>query len=265
MATRASKSTAVVPAKKSQVPATLMARFKALAEKQSKGAATLGGGSSFVSLKGGNIVINSGVVPGNKFNAVILGFVHERAYYEGEYDASSPQGPDCYAYGELNGGAPKVAHEKAKEKQCDTCAGCEYSKFGSAQRGRGQACREGVKVAFITADTDPASLAEQPIYMMSVPPTSIKFMKGYLDELGAEGLATSMVETEVFTKPDPKSIFTLHFEAGEPLDEARLSVVAEKLDEAESKLLEPYPDLEEQAPPPRAAKGAKSAGKAKYR
>jgi hypothetical protein len=252
----------VVVAKAPQVPATFMARFKALAEKQSKGAANLGGGSSFVSLKAGNITINSRAIPGNSFAAVVLGYLHERAYYEAEYDASSAQAPDCYAFGELNGGAPRAPHDKAKDKLNDKCADCQYSKFGSARRGRGQACREGIKIAFVTADTDLASFEAQPIYMMRVPPTSIKFFKSYLDELGAEEMATSMVQTTIYTEPDNKAIFTVHFDCGEMLDKDRLAIVAGKLDDAEARLVEPYPDFEEDQPAP--AKGGKNV-RAKYR
>ncbi len=230
-------------------------RVKALAEKQVKAIAALGSQSNWISLKGGVVTVDGKSSPNGTLTGVVLGFMHERAWYEAEYDGNNPQSPDCYAYGEVNGAKASAPHEKAKNQQADACALCEFSKFGSAERGKGQACREGIRLALLLVKN--GELQDQ-IYFLRVPPTSMKNFSGWADSVDGP----TFVETvEITVTPNAKTMFDVHFESVSPLTPTGQAAVLAKLDESERVLAEPYPDLEEQAPAKPAKKGVQRRGK----
>ena len=238
MATK--KQEQVVPPK-ANLPVAWQQRLAQAAEKQAKSAVHMGSGSTFISFKGGTLMVDGTPVPDNKFQCVVLGFMHERAWYEEEYDPNVLTTPDCYSYGpELE--ACVAPHENSKNKQSEKCKDCGLSKFGTAERGGGQACRQGVRLAIIAAD--PKTAAEAEIYQAKIPPTSIKFMKAFIDQVGAEGLPTFGVVAELSCTPDPKSVFLVKLKAIKPLPQELIGAVSNKLDEAERKIREPYPDME---------------------
>jgi hypothetical protein len=233
----AKKSVIVAPAKAVTGWAD---RVRQAAAKQVKSAEYLGGGSNWISFKGGLVTVNGATSPDGRFNCVILAMMQERAWYEGEFDASSPQTPDCYGYGDSEGREPVTPHEKTKAVQNKTCKGCPHDEWGSAQRGRGKACRQGVRLALVPATPDGV---EGPVYFARVPPTSIKNVKGWLTALG--DTPSFAVLTEIQVKPSAENMFDVLLTPKADIPAAFQGAILEKLDAAETELRQPYPELEE--------------------
>lgn len=262
MATK--KSTAVsteVKTPKAGVPANQMAILAELAKRQSKAASTLSSGSEFASFKGGQLVINGARMPDDTARIIVLGVMQERAYYVEDYDPDTKAAPDCYAYGNPDGDTPEAPHEKAKNPQAKTCATCEWSKYGTANRGKGQACRQGVRIAFVAADNK--TEADSAIIQAKVPPTSIKNVKGWLDTIGAAGMATPQVITELSVTPDPKTQIQVLLSVEEDATPQQLSAVLPRIATAEKSMAEPYPDFDDEEEKP-AKKAAKKTTKRKF-
>ena len=91
---------------------------------------------NFLSLRGGVISLG-GRTLSNPLPIVVLAFDFERVYYSQAYQPDVMTAPDCYSF---DGVKP---HDQARVPQSDKCVGCRYNDFGSAQNGKGKACKEG--------------------------------------------------------------------------------------------------------------------------
>src|SRR5574337_71349 len=100
------------------------------------------GFNSSITIRGGVMMVDKNKVKDNELDVVILAAVHENQWYTSKFDPDSIQTPDCYAIGaEEEGLAP---HADSADKQGDEngmCANCEHNKMGSADTGRGKACK----------------------------------------------------------------------------------------------------------------------------
>jgi len=216
-------------------------RVKAAASKQVKAAENIGGGGSpWVSFKGGVITVDGASSPNGVMNCIVLGYMQERAYYEGEYDGNKPQSPNCYAYGDEEGRPPVAPHEKARDKQDSACKTCGFAEYGSAAKGRGQACRQGVRLALLPAT---AEGVEGPVFFARIPPTSIKAVRGWLQALGDTPCFT--VLTEIKVTPSAGNMFDVTLVPKAAIPASFQNGVIGKLDAAELELRQPYPELEE--------------------
>lgn len=247
--------------KKQVVPAAPKAvtgwaeRVKRAAEKQVKAAEFLGGGSNWISFKGGVVTVNGGTSPDGKLNCIVLGYMQERAWYEAEYDGSNPQAPNCYAYGDDEGHEPVAPHEKATDPQAETCRGCPHDEWGSANKGRGKACRQGVKLVLLPATPEGV---EGPLYFARIPPTSIKNVRGWLQALG--DTPSFAVVTEIQVKPSATNMFDVFLTPRNAVPADFQGAILSQLDKGEAELRQPYPELEE-APAKPAPKKAARRGK----
>lgn len=247
MAARKKKSsTSVVPSTGRNV-AGWADRMKKAAERQQKSVGFLGGGSRWISFKGGVITVDGASAPAGKFLCVVLGYMQTRTFYEGEYDGNNPQSPDCYAYGDEEGRPPVAPHEEAVSKQSETCADCEWSQFGTAERGRGQRCRQHVRLALVPATEE--GISGEP-YFAHIPPTSIKFVKGWLEQLDDTPCFAAV--TEISVTPSAGNMFDVKMRATEPLPTQFQEGVLAILDRAEAKLREPYPEMDAEPAPKKA-------------
>lgn len=269
-----SKSTAVVPWQEE------MAKAAAAAAAMEESTAT----GSFFGTKGGILTWQDARLPGNRMAVVILDHVLENVYFTGEYDPDTPQAPVCFAFGRDE--AELAPHEAVSttegfSQQCESCKGCEFNKFGSAEKGRGKACRNTRRLAMISAGTidkagafepfdDEEKLKKATIGYMKLPVTSVKGFAGFVKSVSATlGRPPFGVYAEVRLEPDEKNQFTVIVEAlGEVPDEL-MPVVLERHREAAASIIFPYTPIDESAEP--AAKtapkrGAKAAqpGRRKY-
>lgn len=170
------------------------------------------GVGQFMSTRGGILAFQGTPVPGNRMRAIILDSVHVNSYYAGEFDPDSPSSPVCFAIGRTDTGL--TPHESATDKQADECSGCPQNKFGSAEKGRGKACKNGRRLILIHADalSQPETIKETAMAMLNIPPTSLPSWAGYVKSLEATtGLAPFAVVTEIAVVPDAKSQFKVTF------------------------------------------------------
>lgn len=249
------KGTAVAK-QKIQLPANWEAQMKEDAAKGRKRVEVIGV-SQRIKTRGGVLQYMDTPVPGNKLKCVILVDVFENAKYDGEYDPENPQSPTCYAFGE--DASEMSPHEKVKEPCNDTCNGCPMNKFGSADKGRGKACKNQVRMFLIHADAlkKPDSIIDSPHVMLNVPPTSLagwaKHIKD-IENLGNKPIYA--VVTEVGTQLSESGGFKLTFNIDRTItDKKVLGAIFAKRKAVAGDLEQPYPDdVGETKPSKKAAK-----------
>ncbi len=122
---------------------------------------------AIISIKNGKFMFGEDELP-QPLNVIIVDNRFENAFYTTAYDPDNPQPPGCYAIGtdqdEL------VPAEDSPAKQADSCFDCPMNEWGSADVGRGKACRNLRRLALIpaddlegiTVDTEPASMRIAP-------------------------------------------------------------------------------------------------------
>lgn len=289
------KPRAPVPRKQSTALATTdwekeLAAHAAEASEQLSGT----GGGSFISTRGGRFTFQDAELP-TPLRVVILGSLRENNYYEGDFDPDNPQSPVCFSVADPNLPASEqegamVPHETAPDKQAETCDSCPMNRFGSAERGRGKACKNTVRLAVVSADNLDDVANNEPA-LMRLPVTSIKGFKGYVDKLSKVlNRPPFGVLTDLDTEPDNKDQYHVTFQMVDPINDRTVGqAILEQRKVALPMLAEPpkpRDDAEEAprndkrgggkrggadkrrtAPPPRQvgkAAGGKAAGKSKF-
>ena len=230
----------------------------------------------FFGTKGGILTWQDARLPGNRMGVIILDSVLENVFFEGEFDPDVPQAPVCFAFGRDE--AEMAPHEAVSTvegftAQCESCHGCEKNKFGTAEKGRGKACRNTRRLAMISAGTmdkdgnfspyeDESALAKGPIGFMKLPVTSVRAYAGFVKSVNATlGRPPFGIYAEVRLEPDEKNQFMVIVEAiGEVPDEF-MPVVLQRHKEAAASIIFPYSPIDpaefEQAKPA-ARRGAKA-------
>lgn len=214
-------------------------RLAALASKAVEQEAHVGGGS-FISTKGGHFGFNGGIVPGDKMNVIVLDHVSENCFYDGaRYDADNPSSPVCFSFFRSDDEA--VPHEKSETPQCDDCKSCPQNVFGSADTGKGKACKNIRRLALITED-GMEDIANATITFLKVPVTSVANWAGYVNSLNTSmKLPPVGVITEMSIVPDPKTQFKLKFRCVEKIeDEEVLGALLDRIEAVEKDLTHPY-------------------------
>ena len=226
-----------------------------------------GSGGQFLSFKAGQITYKGAAVAGNKLDVVVLHGILENALYGADYDSDNPQPPICYAFGTSED--EMKPHPKAPSPQHEKCVGCEKNKFGSAEKGRGKACKNIMRLAVISAkplDADTVKKAE--VVYMRVPVMSVGNYTQYTKQLNAlHGLPPFAVVTQLGTVPDAKSQFRVTFEdIGHIEDEAVGDLIIAQYEAQVESIKFPYTVAtvkdEEEAKPE--AKPAAKKGKSKF-
>jgi hypothetical protein len=177
---------------------------------------------------------------------VVVDFVSANLLFEGAYDKDNPSAPGCFAVGPEP--TTLIPTNNAPNKQAETCAVCPNNQFGSA--GKGKACKNTRLLAVKPIDGD-----DDNIYVLSVPPTSIKAFDGYVHTLAGKhrlppvGVVTriSLDKNESFAAP--------RFEVVKPLDSSELGPYMEARTQARERLVA-EPDFTQYHPPGPPVRGA---------
>lgn len=222
-------------------------------------AASTGGGSKGIGTAGGEFSID-GSPAGTVLNVIMLDSVLEHAFYGEKYDPDNRKPPVCFAFGRNE--KEMAPHEDSPEPQCETCASCEWNKFGSADTGKGKACKNIVRMMVISEDDLEDVEASEP-RMLKVPVTSVKNWKGYtqgiVDVKNSDPIA---VLTEVALHRHPKFQFEMKFRNLGDVDNEVVGLLIDKSDANQSALVQPYSPKEEEEEKPRGKGAAKAMGKA---
>jgi hypothetical protein len=163
------------------------------------------------------------------FEAVILDFVSLYQYFPNPFVRDDFATPECYALGENP--AELKPSDTAPNKQAESCAVCPQNQWGSARQGKGKACQNRRLLALVPK----GSVADHPIWLLSVSPTGIKAFDSYVSACAAHFNAPpiKVVTTIGF---DPKSDYpSLRFGNWTPNEELEASIG--RMEEARRRLL----------------------------
>jgi hypothetical protein len=172
------------------------------------------------------------------------------------YDPDDNDPPECFAsaldskdlYPHENVPAPfaKVCNETA----------CEWAQFGTALQGNGPRCKTRRKLFIIPVSSKGYAKADGAIIV--TPPTSSKNWSNYASKIATQaGLPPWAVKTMITCKPHPKKQFEVTFETTGPLEEDDISVIHQRIAEAEAAVLAPYTYDKEDKPAEETGKKAK--------
>jgi hypothetical protein len=226
-----------------------LAKQADLASKQEEASA----GGQFFSTRGGTLSWGDAPLPNNQMAVIILDGVLENVYYEGRYDPDTPQGPTCFAFGrDEKDMAPHIIVSDAGQAQSlDGCANCEHNEFGTADTGRGKACRNTRRLAMIPAGTlnnrgdfelfDEDHFEDATIGYMKLPVTSVKGYASFVKQVAATlRRPPHGIIAKVRVVPDPKTQFKVVFEAIENVPNDVLGIIMKRHEEAKSSIDFPY-------------------------
>lgn len=209
--------------------------------------------SNTISLKSGQLSYKGNFYKDNKLNAVILDSVLANLYYGTEYDPDNPAAPVCYAFGREE--SDLVPHEKAPDKQSKACIGCEWNEFGTADKGRGKACKNSRRLVLIMEDSLETGVADAQPIIMHLPVTSVRNYAGYVDQLAKnKNRPPATVVTEISVVPDAKSQFMVRFKHVDDISADHFQAIFDKADGTESLLFAPYTQIEKEEKPARGSK-----------
>lgn len=245
--------------------------------------------SSFkkISTQGGILKVDDEAIEGNELDIVVIGALHENQWYRQAFDPRNPTVPNCYAFNDPNADEETkpedtmVAHAEAEEPQGgpdideggangNPCNDCWANRMGSADTGRGKACKNIRRLAIVTEDAieDAESLNNAEMRMLNVPVMSTfgwsKFVNSVANDMSRD---YSGVVATLKLVPDPKSQFRLEFTFKSLIqfDQGLWTAMEKKRAEAMGVLLSAYPkqaDLDANkaaaAPPARGGRAAQA-------
>lgn len=211
------------------------------------------GGYKHISLRGGVMTIDDQPVPDNQLDLVVLAAVYENQFFDGDYDPEASQTPSCYAFGKGPNAEQEMApHEKAPDKQHDKCAGCPNNEWGSAERGRGKACKNVRRLAVVAEDAleSVEAMEQAEVRNVKISVTNVKHWSNYVRSKLAELKRPPFaVVTTMGVRPDPKTQFQVSFRFKEAIDFGEVpglyEAIKAKVREAEDNLMMPYPVFED--------------------
>lgn len=222
---------------------------------------------SKISLQGGELSYGGNVMPNNEMEVVIVGSYAINTYYSGVYDPDNLVNPDCFAMGHV--GDEMVAHENVPDElvpgETRDCADCPMGQWESDPRpgSRGKACKDKRRLVLAPAGVEDYAKCE--LALLDVPVTSVKNFSSFVNGLAAaNGLPPHAVVTCLSLVRDKKTQYKLNFTPLRGLDdEAQLTAIESRKDEASRLALTPYPAKEEE-PEPEPAPTKGRVGKSKF-
>lgn len=239
-----------------------------LAQKAAGQEAGVGNGQ-FFSIKGGRLSLNDNRMPNDEMVCVVLDHVCENVLYAADYDPDNPSGPVCYAFGRAD--KDMKPHEAVAKPQSPDCADCAHNQWGSAEKGRGKACKNRRRLAIIAGgDFDPKSeeftpyedaeqyATQQPSYL-SLPPTALNAWGAYVKKLnGSVRRPPCAVFTKISVTGDDKTQVKINFEMVDLVPDDLVPTMLKAAEAAEKAIIFPYPAREDAKP------AKKKAGKKRF-
>lgn len=191
-----------------------------------------------ISIKGGvfRMIVDGKEIAQNEDRAMNIVIVAananvSRSYYEDTYVEGQVLAPTCWSN---DGITPDT---KVSEPQAGKCASCPQNIAGSAESGKGRACRFSQRLA-VTLEND----LKGDVYQLTLPAQSIfgnvengkMPLQAYAKFLGSHGLPITAIVTEMrfdTASATPK----LTFKAVRPLEADEMALAQEKGQSAEAK------------------------------
>ncbi len=216
-------------------------------------------GRSF-SFKGGQMSFDGAPVKGNEVIVIVAASCIEKAFYDGRYDPDNPEPPVCFAF-DTDPDAIAPIPDDVADLQCETCEACPHNVFGSADTGRGKACKDVRRLALIPAGNfmkgqdvelveDAEALKKAEFGFAKLPPTSLNAYAAFVRQIaGTMKRPPHGVYAIMTCVPDPKNQFMITWEVIDVVPSKLLPVIMQRHDEALKAIQLPYtyPSDEEKA------------------
>lgn len=172
--------------------------------------------SRSISCRGGQFTFGTTTL-NNPLDVIVLASAHENAYYgEEEWDPDNPSSPVCFALS--MDGRDMRPHDASTDKQHETCKGCPKNEFGSADKGKGKACKNIRRLQLMM----PGMLGkpdEAEVATMKPSVTNVKAWSEYVQALKAKlNRPPYAVVTRITNAPDKKSQYKLGFTLASQID-----------------------------------------------
>lgn len=249
------------------------------AEEAAKREANTGGDEQFFSLAGGILSWQEAPLPNNEVAVILLGSLFENIYYEVAYNPDDPAPPTCFALAEEDDDLaphPNVI-EVGQSQTNSNCKECEHNKWGSADTGRGKACRNTRRLALLPAGKfdsdgqfelfeDPAHYEKEMVGYLRLPVTSVAGYASYVKQLSGTLLRPPHgVVTSLRVVPSAKKQFEVVFEVLQKVPDELLGAVMARRKKIEAVMDFPYPlDFDDEPPAPKAKRAVRRGGRRKY-
>ena len=248
----------VPAAKKNTGVASYVDRMAAMAQQATEQEKSVASGS-FISFKSGRISYQGNAIKGDELDVIVIDSVLENCLYDSDYDSDNPSPPICYAFGRDD--KAMAPHPEAAKPQHATCQGCPHNEFGTAEKGKGKACKNVRRLALVPGDVSSAeAVMAAEMAFAKIPVTSVKGWATYVRGLATlEKRAPLGVITTIGTVPDDKSQFKVTFHKKADVDEALMPALFDRFDSISQEIMFPY-----QAAQEKPTSKAKPAGKRKF-
>jgi len=233
------------------------------------------GGGQFFGLKGGILTWQDSPMPDNEIPVIILDSIFENVFFEGDYDPDNPSGPTCFAFARKEDDlAPHEIVVKAEQHQSvGSCEDCEHNEWGSAERGRGKACRNTRRLSMIPAGSfdrngdlefidEPSHYENTTMGFMKLPVTSVNGYASFVKQIaGALRRPPFGIITRLRVIPDNKTQFRVLFEPIDNVPVELKDVIMTRVEEARRTIDFPYQlnDDDYEAPAQKSKSGGKKA------
>lgn len=198
-----------------------------------------------ITSKGNSLIIAPDGSEGTEMEIVVLDFVSCNLYYDRPYNKDVVFPPACFALG------PEptllIPSKNAPVRQCDTCSGCTFNQFGSAISGAGKACKNTRLLAISPADASSED-GEPPVWILSVPPASIKNFDAYVSNLAIKAKSVPVSVVTRLSLSEDSEYFAPRFDVVRPLTNEELGVFFPLREAAKARLMT-EPDVSGYEPP----------------
>jgi hypothetical protein len=235
-------------------------------------AQSAGGASQTVNTRGGRFTIDGAEVPDNVLRCVILDSCLDNHMYEDDFDPDNPSNPVCWALGryylpkpgipdeDLMGPDPALV-EDPKSVKCHDCEFGGKNAWGTADKGRGKACKNTRRLLLMSEGDLEEDVASAEVRKLTVPVTSGRTWDGYVNQVGQHNRDPAGVLTEINIRPDPKTQFKIGFKMLGLIEDDNMSEVLNKADSVQDELFAPYGKDEEGEREERPARNSKAVSK----
>lgn len=241
---------ATAPKKSAKKPGTAVVAWQdqmSAAAKKQAAVEKVTGSFRTISTRGGILSVDDNALPDNELRAVVVCSAHENQYYEGAFNPNQLSVPVCFCISE--DGENMYPHADSQTPQCSEaeggCAACWANEMGSAETGRGKACKNIRRLMLVTEDAleSAEALEEAEVRLCKVPVTSAnnwaKFVNRIADEMDRPSWGVIVLIKLV---PDAKTQFKMQFVFEELInfDQPLFDAMQSKIAEVSKDIVAPY-------------------------
>jgi hypothetical protein len=200
----------------------------------------------YISTQGGHFSYQ-GANLGDQLSVVVLDTAYDNAFYTEAFDPDNPQPPVCFAIGKIEADLKPSA--QAPKPQAARCAECRYNQFGTAEVGKGKACKNVIRLALLPYDAS-GNLKDAESALLKLMPTAVRPWGAYVRKLTAlEGRPPFGVVTHLKIVATKKGVgHTVVAELEKRCSDKEVKIALERRQGVEAELLADYDTSRSAAP-----------------